>query len=50
VERERRRSHTSHQCGRLILRNGNLGTGGMLYILEAVVNVLVDLPATRYKR
>jgi len=47
VERQRRRSHTSHQCGRLVFRNCNLGTGGMLHILNAVVNFPVELPASR---
>jgi hypothetical protein len=47
VERERRRSHTSHQCGRLVFRNRNLGTGGILHILDAVVNFPVELPASR---
>jgi hypothetical protein len=50
VERERRRSHTSHQCGRLVFRNRNLGTSGNLHILKAVVNVPVELPATRDKQ
>jgi hypothetical protein len=47
VERERRRSHTSHQCGHLVFRNRNLGTGGMLHILDAVVNFPVELPASK---
>lgn len=50
VERERRRSHTSHQRGRLVFRNRNLGTGGMLDILDAVVNFPVELPARRRRR
>jgi hypothetical protein len=50
VKRERRRSHTSHQCGRLVLRNRNPGTSGMLHILEVVVNFLVKLPETRDKQ
>ncbi len=49
VEGERRRSHTSHQCGRLVFRNRNLGTGGLLHILDAVVKILVELPASRDK-
>ena len=47
MERERRRSHTSHQCCRLVFRNRNLGTGGILHILDAVVNFLVELPACK---
>ena len=45
VERERRISHTSHQGGRLVVRNRDLGAGGDLYILEAIVDLRVDLPA-----
>ena len=47
MERERRRSHTSHQCGRLVFRNCNLGTGGNLHILDPVVNFPVELPESK---
>lgn len=47
VERERRRSHTSHQHSRLVFRKRNLGTGGKFHILDAVVNFPVELPESR---
>jgi hypothetical protein len=50
VERERRRSHASHQRGCLVFRDRNLGTSGNLHILEAVINVPVELPATSDKQ
>ena len=47
VDRERRRSHTSHQCGYLVFRNCNAGANGNLHILDAVVNFPVELPASK---